>query len=700
MAATLELKYFNSFWLKRLKTMEPVRSTTTTGIVAVAVTNPNQVQFVLQLGNDQINVGDNVLKNNGIITKISSIPGGAGQTDPPTIFDCDSLGSTLLAVGDVLTFKVRADANGTGVTAIQINASKQVGPGQTVSGFPTAGGSPSSGKIISYTYNAAGTTDFVIDTPVNVGAGISLDFTDLNDFSYIPKLYNGDAVNDWYVEESRIRAGYNNTSVDLGVKAYIVEDNPQQQHRFNSMIYSGVFNSRTGVNNTNQFSVGTDITRSLNPIYASIQKLYAEDTNLIIFQEEKVSRALIDKDAIFSAEGAPITTSGAQVIGQVVGYAGEYGISKDPQSFAVYGYRKYFTDRKRNCVCRLSKDGITEISSYGMHDFFRDELSNSSVNNVVGAWDMHTKNYVLSIQQQKNGQIGQNGGTAAAVGNNVTVTLNAQIGPIVAGDNIYSYTASGQITGEFYGTIVSVTTVGSPGNPAVFVANLTTQIPALQSIICWREPFSTAMFDETVLGWTSFISFKPSTMISSGASFYSTSSTGSIVYKHHTLNTDYLNQYANFYGVTNHSSVTLVLNANPSVVKNFKTINYEGGTEWEMNSFTASEVSSAITPTLSSTNVKTTGLPVFKYYQPLTLSDLEASLWANTFKRKENKYFANIVNSTEVQNAEVIFGQNISGVKGFFAETKFVLDNNKGYTGGYGKKELFSISSEIVESSY
>jgi hypothetical protein len=30
----------------------------------------------------------------------------------------------------------------------------------------------------------------------------------------------------WVVEESRIRGGYNNTNVDYGVKAYLVEDNP------------------------------------------------------------------------------------------------------------------------------------------------------------------------------------------------------------------------------------------------------------------------------------------------------------------------------------------------------------------------------------------------------------------------------------------------------------------------------------------
>ena len=30
---------------------------------------------------------------------------------------------------------------------------------------------------------------------------------------------------DWFIEESRIRGGYNNTSVDFGVKAYIEEEN-------------------------------------------------------------------------------------------------------------------------------------------------------------------------------------------------------------------------------------------------------------------------------------------------------------------------------------------------------------------------------------------------------------------------------------------------------------------------------------------
>ena len=210
----------------------------------------------------------------------------------------------------------------------------------------------------------------------------------------------------YYVEEARIRGGYNNTNVSYGVRAYLVEDEPKSSIRFNSLIYSGIFNSRTGINDTNVFSVGQDITKSVDPANGSIQKLYAEDTNLIVFQESKVSRALIDKDAIYSAEGGGSVTSSNLVIGQIIPYAGNFGISKNPESFAVYGYRKYFADKNRNAVLRLSRDGITEISNYGMVDYFRDELSTldgvSSTGKALGAWDIYNKQYVLSLQKSSN----------------------------------------------------------------------------------------------------------------------------------------------------------------------------------------------------------------------------------------------------------------------------------------------------------
>ena len=213
--------------------------------------------------------------------------------------------------------------------------------------------------------------------------------------------------NDWVIEESRINGGYNNTTVSFGAKAYLVEEEPNGTRRGNSLIYSGIFNSRTGINNTNVFSVADDIVKSVDPANGSIQKLYAEDTNLTIFQELKVSRALIDKDAIYSAEGGGTVTSANLVIGAIQPYLGRFGISTDPTSFAIYGRNKYFSDRNNNVILRLSESGLDEISSANMVDYFRDTLGSLEVagveGSIIGGYDIYNKQYVVSTQKPNNG---------------------------------------------------------------------------------------------------------------------------------------------------------------------------------------------------------------------------------------------------------------------------------------------------------
>ena len=198
-----------------------------------------------------------------------------------------------------------------------------------------------------------------------------------------------------HVEESRIKGGFNEPYAGLGPKAHLVDENYDETRRSNALIYSGVYNSKTEVNQTNVFSAGLKITRAVDPDNGSIQKLHAEDTNLNIFQEEKVSYALIDKDALFTAEGGQLTASGAKVIGQIVPYLGNYGIAKNPESFAIKGIRKYFTDKNKGVVLRLSRDGITEISQYGMKDFFKDNLK--TANKIRGMYDNYKDEYVLSL---------------------------------------------------------------------------------------------------------------------------------------------------------------------------------------------------------------------------------------------------------------------------------------------------------------
>ena len=84
------------------------------------------------------------------------------------------------------------------------------------------------------------------------------------------------------------------------------------------------------------------------------------------------------------------------------------------------------------------------------------------------------------------------------------------------------------------------------------------------------------------------------------------------------------------------------------------------------------------------------------FSMPLTLADMENSLLKNEFKQKEDKYFANLVNTSAFTQGEVVFGKSISGVKGFFATVLLEATN----TAVSGTNELFAVSTNYKESSY
>jgi len=138
--------------------------------------------------------------------------------------------------------------------------------------------------------------------------------------------------------------------------------------------------------------------------------------------------------------------------------------------------------------------------------------------------------------------------------------------------------------------------------------------------------------------------------------------------------------YGKFYGVGYGSDVTIIFNDQPSLIKNFKTINYEGSLGWSAKEILASSGDTA-------NNISS-------YSVPLSLAALETSLFSHTFKRKENKFFANLVNVSTITAGEVLFGKQVSGLKGFFCTVKFDINSPA------DKKELFAVSSNTVESSY
>ena len=499
----------------------------------------------------------------------------------------------------------------------------------------------------------------------------------------------------WYVEESRIRGGYNNTETGYGVRAYITEDRDDEIVSSNSLIYSGLYNALTNFNETNVFSIGESITKSVDPTYGSIQRLYTSDGNLMVFQEDKVSRALINKSAIYSAQGDATVTSSDLVIGQVTPYAGEYGISKNPESFAKKGYRVYWADQSRGAVLRLSMDGITEISEYGMHDYFRDKLapitSNYKSSNLLsftasGTGFTITLTGDIDLIQFGMSIYGNYGGVSSAYVTNINITTPGSVADVTFSQSFSSVPATINLYKIQKDKIVG----GYDNYSDSFVTSIQ---PVVSDISAGDGDYDTISFSDSNNGWSSFWDYKPSFAETLNANFYTCKDAA--IWKHYD-NTVAKNR-GSFYGNTVDTSVTFVFNPQVSTSKVFKTVSYEGTNGWEVESFKSDAQ----------------GVDLNNYSGPPSLNDYQdvsASVYSYDegayieggvtyragFDRKEGKYMSNLVNNSSARIYEVIYGVDMSGIKGYYATVKVKTDDT---TDVGGNKQIFAASTNNVMSS-
>ena len=201
------------------------------------------------------------------------------------------------------------------------------------------------------------------------------------------------------IESDRIRDGYNKMRLSSGARVSAVLEEPFiEEHRTNGLIYSGIYNSNSNLNNLNQFIAAEKITKDINPTYGSIQKLFTRNTDLVALCEDRIIKILANKDAVFNADGNPQLVATERVLGQSVPFAGDYGISTHPESFASDAFRAYFTDKQRGSVLRLYMDGLTPISESGMRDYFRDNLVDEA--NFIGSYDRFNQQYNLTIKKK------------------------------------------------------------------------------------------------------------------------------------------------------------------------------------------------------------------------------------------------------------------------------------------------------------
>ena len=459
------------------------------------------------------------------------------------------------------------------------------------------------------------------------------------------------------VESDRIRDDFNQVTIDNGPKASATLEEPYKEERRGSgLIYSGIYNSRSGINNLNQFIQAEKITKDLNPIYGTIQKLYSRDTNLVTFCEDKVFQILANKDALFNADGSSNVTSTDRVLGFAKDFRGDFGISKNPESFVAESYRMYFTDKTRGSVIRLSADGMTPISDYGMQDYFADNLKHA--NRLIGTFDEKKQEYNLTLDHKDypipidpivmataNVEI-----EAELVGNDYFPTNRLKVAtnvPVIAGQIVRG--PGLQPNTVVTGTSIQFGILYVEISPRPDLADVSPLLgpSVLNSWSGWFTPITisqpssyasvfsnttnaldrTVSFSERVKGWVSFKSFIPEGGVSLNNTYYTFKK--GILWEHHANETR-----NNFYNDQYDSSVEVLFNDAPSIVKSFQTLNYEG-------------TQSRVTPygTLT-TDIPNDGEYWDNYekagwYVDNMITDLQEA-GQQEFRDKENKWFSQI----------------------------------------------------------
>lgn len=200
-------------------------------------------------------------------------------------------------------------------------------------------------------------------------------------------------------ESNRIKDEQTSSRLLLGVRVNEELPNYKKNNRIASITYSNVYDESTSYNGLNEFSLASLNYKDMDDRHGLITKLYGKETDLVVFQENKVSRVLVNKSVIYNADGTGNVSQNLNVLGQEIPYLGEYGINRSPESFSEWAGRLYFADDRRSVVCRLSADGMTEVSGYGMNSFFNENLRTDTGYFALGGYDPRNDTYIVSTRQ-------------------------------------------------------------------------------------------------------------------------------------------------------------------------------------------------------------------------------------------------------------------------------------------------------------
>ena len=305
--------------------------------------------------------------------------------------------------------------------------------------------------------------------------------------------------------------------------------------------------------------------------FGSIQKMsLTNNKQLTVYFEDKVGDLGVLEELNKQASGSVVYQTSALLNG-INYYSYDGGIGLSPESFAYYDKTQYFISPRNNAVCRLSNDGITEISNWGMTKWFNDNLDIKenllTGVNAYGVFDERNQSYIISLSSYIELNI------AIHPTSGILVTLPD--GFVTAADYAIKVGESVIATTSTNGYVLEVSGVSRQTDDTAYVT-WTGGTPAYVDVVdcTFISQTDTVWFSEDANAWLSFLDFIPEMMATCGVDYVSFKD--GAMWLHNSNDTR-----GSFYGTAYDAEVTVPFNTPPDVQKRFETIEQESNSVWK-----------------------------------------------------------------------------------------------------------------------
>lgn len=162
--------------------------------------------------------------------------------------------------------------------------------------------------------------------------------------------------------------------------------------------FSREYQQNTNINQTNRFLFLNFI--DLDRSFGSILKMSIRDRYIRIGQQFKIGVVPIFNQISKDSANNTLTAATDVLLNPVQYYLGDFGVGDAPECWTDYNYSSYFFDTNRGIWCRLSRDGLTEISIlYKINSWATDHgVTRGSTYKIYGTYDPKSNNCIFAFE--------------------------------------------------------------------------------------------------------------------------------------------------------------------------------------------------------------------------------------------------------------------------------------------------------------